>query len=74
MASPTASPTPADADRAAPLRETAFAAKRKWHAAEAARSPQEKVAILLRLQREILPILRARRALLPHEKPWDIAP
>lgn len=61
-------------DRARELRERAFAEKDAWHRAEAARTPVEKVAILLELQREILPILRARRPLAPHERPWPIRP
>lgn len=61
-------------DRASELRERAFAEKRAWHRTEAARSPVEKIALLLELQREILPILRARRALAPHERPWTIRP
>jgi hypothetical protein len=74
MASSTAPPSPADADRAAALRSRAFAAKREWHQAQAEGSPRAKIEILLRLQREIVPILRARRELLPHEKPWTILP
>jgi hypothetical protein len=62
------------ADRARELRERAFAEKDAWHRAEAAKSPVEKVAILLQLQREVLPILRARRPLAPHERPWPIRP
>jgi len=65
---------PAATDRARKLRERAFAEKRAWHRDEAAKSPVEKVAILLELQREILPILRARRPLAPHERPWTIRP
>jgi len=61
-------------DRASELRERAFAEKRAWHIAEASKSPVEKVAILLQLQREILPILRSRRPLAPHERPWTIRP
>lgn len=59
---------------AAQLRARAHAAKAAWHEQEARRSPKEKVAILLRLQREVLPILRTRRGLAPHEKPWPIDP
>ena len=75
MASRTASPTlPELADRARLLREDAFVAKSAWHAESAALTPREKVEILLRLQREILPILGARRPLAAHEKPWAIRP
>lgn len=75
MASRIAPPTPpAEPVTAAQGRECAHAAKAAWHAQEARRSPKEKVAILLRLQREVLPILRARRGLAPHEKPWPIDP
>jgi hypothetical protein len=74
MASKTVSPTAPEVDRAESLRAQAFVAKRAWHAEQAALSPREKVAILLRLQREILPILRSRRPLAPHERPWPIQP
>jgi hypothetical protein len=56
------------------LRRAAFAAKAAWHREQAALTPKEKVAILLRLQREVLPILAARRPLAPHERPWPILP
>lgn len=69
MASETAPRRPSDSERS-----TAFAAKREWHASQAALPPREKVERLLRLQREILPILRQRRPLLPHERPWPIRP
>ncbi len=74
MASATPPQIPADADRAARWRADAFAAKRVWHRVESGRTPREKVERLLRLQREILPILRTRRDLLPHEQPWPILP
>jgi hypothetical protein len=74
MPSPIASPAPPELDRARELRENAFAAKRAWHAEQVGRSPEEKIETLLRMQREILPILRARRPLSPHERPWPIRP
>jgi hypothetical protein len=69
MASETEPRHPTEAERVA-----ALAAKRAWHASQAALPPRAKVERLLRLQREILPILRRRRALLPHERPWPIEP
>jgi hypothetical protein len=74
MAYRTAPPIDSEADRAKPLREAAFADARARHRAAAALSPPEKVALLLRLQREILPILSARRPLAPHERPWPVRP
>ena len=73
MASRTGSRAP-DGDRAEASRKRAFAAKRDRHRARAALSPVEKIAELLRLQKEILPILRSRRPLAPHERPWEIRP
>ena len=74
MAYRTAPPIDSETDRAKPLREAAIADARARHLAAAALSPPEKVALLLRLQREIHPILRARRPLAPHERPWPIRP
>lgn len=51
-----------------------FRANAEWHAREAERPVKEKIAILLRLQREVLPILRSRRTLEPWERPWEIEP
>ena len=51
-----------------------FVAKKEWHHRQAALSPVEKVRILLRLQRDDLPLLRRHRALKPWERPWDIEP
>lgn len=54
--------------------ERRFEDKADWHRQQARLSPEEKVAILLRLQVEVLPILRARRRLEPWERPWEIRP
>lgn len=51
-----------------------FAAKEEWHRRQAALPPVEKVRILLRLQREDLPLIRRQRELKPWEKPWEIEP
>ena len=74
MESRTDSHDPIETDTAERTRDRAYAAERAWHEAQAELPVKEKVAIPLRLQREILPILRSRRPLEPHERPWDILP
>jgi len=49
-------------------------AKREWHRGQASRPLREKVALLLELQRQDLPLISKRRALRPWEKPWPIDP
>ena len=49
-------------------------AKREWHRAQALRPLREKVALLLELQRQDLPLISRRRALRSWEKPWPIDP
>ncbi len=49
-------------------------AKRRWHAEQAALPLAEKFRILLDLQRQDYPILAARGALEPWQKPWPIEP
>ena len=51
-----------------------FEAKKEWHRSQAALPPVEKVRILLRLQRDDLPLIRRHRGLKPWERPWDIEP
>lgn len=51
-----------------------FAAKRAWHLQAAHLPLREKFRILLLLQRQDLPLLSARRALEPWERPWRIDP
>lgn len=51
-----------------------YAKKREWHRAQAQLPIKEKVRILLRLQKEDLPLLARRRPLKWYEKPWDIEP
>lgn len=55
-------------------RERAHAGMRARHEANARLPIEEKVRQLLQMQRELLPIIAARRPLKWHEKPWDIEP
>jgi hypothetical protein len=48
--------------------------KRRWHAAQAKLPLREKFRILLELQRQDYPILSARGALEPWQKPWPVEP
>ncbi len=48
--------------------------KRAWHQAQAAAPLQEKVRVLLELQRQDLPLIARQRPLRPWERPWDINP
>ena len=48
--------------------------KRAWHHAQAAAPLQEKVRVLLELQRQDLPLIARQRPLRPWERPWDITP
>ena len=51
-----------------------FAAKKEWHRKQANLPIKEKVRILLQMQRDDYPILKARGVLKPWEKPWDVEP
>ena len=48
--------------------------KRAWHRAQATAPLQEKVRVLLELQRQDLPLIARRRPLRPWERPWDVTP
>ena len=48
--------------------------KRLWRQEQAHLPYEEKVRQLLRMQRELLPIIAANRELKWWEKPWDIEP
>ncbi len=48
--------------------------KRAWHREQAKAPLQEKVRILLELQRQDLPLIARRRPLRPWERPWDVTP
>ncbi|MCL4838505.1 MAG: hypothetical protein KJ058_11140 [Thermoanaerobaculia bacterium] len=48
--------------------------KRAWHRAQAQLPLREKFRILLALQRQDYPILAARGALRPWERPWPVEP
>lgn len=55
-------------------RNRVHASKEKWHEEQAHLPYQEKVRLLLQMQRAVLPIIAARRELKWWEKPWDIEP
>lgn len=55
-------------------REERWTAKREWHRVQARLPLREKFRILLELQRLDYPILAARGALRPWERPWDVEP
>jgi hypothetical protein len=48
--------------------------KRAWHRRQARQPLEEKVRILLELQRQERPLLARQRPLRPWERPWDITP
>lgn len=50
------------------------AAKEDWHLAQARLPLQEKVRILLEMQKQDLPLIARLRPLKWYEKPWDIEP
>jgi hypothetical protein len=50
------------------------AAKAAWHRAQASQTLKDKVRILLKLQRDELPLLQRQRPLRSWEKPWPIEP
>ena len=54
--------------------ERIFEAKRAWHEKQAQLPLKEKVAILLRMQRNSYPILKARGVLKPWQMPWNVEP
>ncbi len=54
--------------------EAQWAAQARAHRMAAARPLGEKIATLLTMQRRLLPVLRARRALKDWERPWEIEP
>ena len=48
--------------------------KRAWHRARAKAPLQEKVRVLLELQRQDLPLIARQRPLRLWERPWDVTP
>ena len=48
--------------------------KRRWHREQSKAPFQEKVRILLELQRQDLPLIARQRPLRPWERPWDVTP
>ena len=51
-----------------------LARKRDWHRQQAQQPLEEKVRILLELQRQELPLLARQRPLRSWERPWDVTP
>jgi hypothetical protein len=54
--------------------ERIFAAKKVWHQKQSQLPIEEKVRILLKMQRDDYPILLQRGTLRSWEKPWNIEP
>ena len=48
--------------------------KRHWHREQSKAPLQEKVRILLELQRQDLPLIARQRPLRPWERPWNVTP
>jgi hypothetical protein len=65
-------PTPAEQEEA--LRRRSLESKAAWHRDQASMPLTRKVAILLALQRQDLPLVAKRRPLRPWERPWEIEP
>ena len=49
-------------------------AKAEWHRAQARLPIEEKMRILLELQRQDLPLIERQRPLRSWEKPWPVTP
>ena len=54
--------------------EAAFRAKLEWHKEQAKISIEEKFRILLKMQRDDLPLIERLRPLKWYERPWEIDP
>ncbi len=54
--------------------EVQWAAQARAHRVAAARPLREKIAALLGMQRQLLPVISRRRTLRPWERPWEIEP
>ena len=54
--------------------ERIFASKKLWHLEQSKLPIEEKVRILLQMQKDDYPLLSARGELKSWEKPWDINP
>jgi hypothetical protein len=61
-------------DASTAITQEAIDAKARWHLAQRALPLQEKVRILLELQRQEAPLLRRLRSLKHWEQPWPIEP
>ena len=66
--------TDAERDERGAIMRRLFEAKAEWHRAQARLPIQEKVRILLELQRQDLPLIERQRPLRAWERPWDITP
>jgi hypothetical protein len=62
------------ADDRAAIQPDGIAAKAAWRRMQASLDLQEKVRILLQLQKDELPLLQKQRPLRSWEKPWPIKP
>jgi len=49
-------------------------AKDLWHRQQAQLPIEEKIRLLLDLQRKLYPVLQQRRRMRPWERPWEIEP
>lgn len=67
-------PEPNAAEREDAVRRRSLASKAAWHREQASLPLSRKVAILLALQRQDLPLIAMRRPLRPWERPWEIEP
>ena len=54
--------------------EKAYQAKATWHAKQAKLPLQEKIRILLELQRQYLTLIAKHRKLKWYERPWPVTP
>jgi hypothetical protein len=58
----------------AALLDAQWKAQERAHRVAAARPLKEKIATLLVMQRQLLPVIRSRRVLREWERPWEIEP
>ena len=54
--------------------ERIYAAKKEWHKQQARLPVEEKMRILIEIQKHDVPLIAAKRPLQWFEKPWDIEP
>lgn len=58
----------------AELTATQRHAKERWRRQQAQLPLEEKIRLLLELQRKLYPVLQQRRPMRPWERPWEIEP